>query len=407
MEREQVCLLEAEEQRSALPAIERDPATARLKANDERRLTVLTADFNEHVSRIQDLKSQLEPHQDEVMGLLRLRDDVSEMQRSIAAVEVQLVKERVKAARAEAGNLEFKRRQVEYHKQVARLREAAQDVRLASRGGAAGSCEVSFLQRVAFTPDFSGAVVPDDSLRLREVSAALEAELEAYTSDLEDFDEKQNKLSAAWAAEEAKWVETLDSDLQALAQERERLAEVVLGYAKLRLKQVDMQRRHASEITSLTSNIEQLKSQIHGLDKQRAEAKHFREVAMTEAAGLWDHRAQLSAVLRQNTGALELQCQNAKADGDAVVLAMETEIGRLQGKCQAYRKQRKLALKGFEADLSLVAKKLDVLDGVAEQVRETLLEARSSATGRANGLTSPSRERMHRRQQSYALYASY
>jgi len=83
--------------------------------------------------------------------------------------------------------------------------------------------------------------------------------------------------------------------------------------------------------------------------------------------------------------------EDVRGASEAHVKELESETRALKERCAVARRRRKLALDGLRADMSLLANKLAVLEGVAHKVSASLDQACSDAPGRA--ATRPQRSR--------------
>jgi len=311
-----------------------------------------------------------------------------ELQQRLNEVEVQAVRERLRGLRLAAEGKDLDLRFHESSANIHRLLAARYGERsgaVAAIGASGGSiaagaipaanspaalCAASsgcVLRSVA-TPNDSGA---DSRTQMAEVWQEIEAEVRGHAEDVETLDAARiavagRKRRAAAAAQAA-----LREEQAALEAERERLAESLAGYVRLRAKHLTAQRRAAEEEQALRIHNEDLARRAEAVAQAgRQEPLELEISARREAAGHADFRRRAETLERQNAFTLCQRLEVVQAEGEARSAVLLSELGSLQEKCAEHRRRRHQALTGLRADLSLVTKKLLVLEAVSKTVSE-------------------------------------
>merc|ERR1711971_1240442 len=104
----------------------------------------------------------------------------------------------------------------------------------------------------------------------------------------------------------------------------------------------------------------------------RSRLQEVKALARREASEHIAYRRSAELVERDMVATAQACLHDVHEEGEVRVVSLAHEIRLLKEKCGQHRQRRRLALDGLKADLSLVAKKLDVLEDVAEQVIERM-----------------------------------
>jgi len=196
------------------------------------------------------------------------------------------------------------------------------------------------------------------------------------TQDLEVFDVDRAERSLKHREEVAMLEAQLKTELLGLETERERLADALVGYVQLRSQHLTLQRKHAEEMEVLKSCNQQLMSRTEELSSRgRQNVEEVTYLCKRDATDHIEYRRVAEMLERQHIGVAKACFEDVCETGEARVAELQSETRALKDRCAASRRRRKLALDGLRADLSLVAKKLAVLEQVAEQVNSSLGQA--------------------------------
>jgi hypothetical protein len=224
----------------------------------------------------------------------------------------------------------------------------------------------------------------------------IHGEVFELTQDLESFDVNRAEKSVKNRQE----VELLDSELQAelavLETERERLADALSGFVQLRSQNISLQRKQAEEMEVLKSCNKHLMTRMEELSHHGNEkAEQVEYLCKHDAREHTEYHRMIELLERQQAGVAKACLEDVCETGELHVAELENETRALKERCAASRRRRKLALDGLRADLSLVAKKLSVLEQVAAQVSNTLgqmcsgVQGATSSTSQTTAKTAP------------------
>lgn len=327
----------------------------------------------EHVELIGERRCALRTHHSQFQAVDSLRKKVALLQRRLAEVEVQSAKERVRALRLDSEHKDLHISRREHRDEIRRLLASAKSSPSPSgskSGGAPGASRC--LMRSVETPGGVGEELEapaDVWLQIREDVSALTHELVVFdAARAERCQRHRDEVTLLEAQHE--------TELAGLLSERERMADSLLSYMQLRSEHLTLQREHAAEMEVLKSCNCELVNRTEELShKGRQSVKDHKQLSKIDAAEHTEYRRIVEVIERQHVGVARAGLEDVCQDGEARVAELESETRALKNRCSDSRRQRKLALDGLRADLSLVARKLAVLEEVSAQVNGSLGKA--------------------------------
>lgn len=360
-------------------------AAADLTEHFGRRFHMFEEECTEYLARIEKRRQALRMHHVDLRGLESLRHEVVNLQRRLTEVELQGLRERWRALRHVAESRHLHERHSQYQEQAQRLLTATRrgTVQVASTGTSTSSsgCVVR-----AVAEPHADAQAGAASQRT-EVWQEIEAETKAHTQQLDAFEkERAWRLEAHDQVATALWSE-LAGELTMQESERERLADIFVGFVELRKTHLAAQRAYAEEVEALKAHNSELSRRAE--DFAQAGAKGVREIESSVRADLkgqseYNRRAEL--IERQTTDLMHGSLEEMETAEEVRADNLLGELRNLRGKCAAHRRRRCLELQGVRADLSLLGEKLAILGVVAEEASERLRgTATPAASGRATG----------------------
>lgn len=362
--------------------------SAELGAYYDRRFYSFEGECTEHVERIGERRLALRVHHEDLRKVEILRKKVGQLQYQLAEVEVQSAKERVRALRldSEHKDLHISRRE---HKDEIRRLLAARRAQVSTlptgpQGKGGNSNEGSSLPgasqsllRLVETPGGGEDLEAPADLWLK-----IRAEVMDLTHDLSAFDSGRAERTQKHSQEVALLEAELEIELTGLEGERERLADAMLGYVQLRSQHVAAQRKHAMEMEVLKSCNRELMTRAQELaSKGKQKVEEVECLYKKDVEEHIEYRRSTEMLERQQVGVAKACLEDVCETGEARMGELANETKALKERCAASRRRRKLALDGLRADLSLVAKKLAVLEDVAEQVGSSVAQACRGAEG--------------------------
>jgi len=343
----------------------------------DRRFSSFEDECAEHVERIGERRCALRTHHVHLQEVDSLRQKVGLLQRRLAEVEVQSAKERVRALRLDSEHKDLHISRREHREEIRRLLATANSPPSPSGSKSEGVPGASrCLMRLVETPGGVGEELeaPADLwLKIRE-------DVMSLTQEMTVFDAARAERCQRHTDEVALLEAQLETELAGVSAERERLADALLGYVHLRSEHLTLQRGHAAEMEVLKScNCELVNRTEELSNKGRQSVKEHKHLSKTDAAEHTEFRRIVEVIERQHVGVARAGLEDVCQLGEVRVVELESETRALKNRCSDSRRQRKLALDGLRADLSLVARKLAVLEEVAAQVNSSLGKACSQA----------------------------
>lgn len=354
---------------------------AELAAYYDRRFSSFEEEGAEYVEKVGVRRLALRAHHEDLREVEVLRKKVGRLQRRLAEVEVQSAKERVRALRLDSEHKDLHMSQREHKDEIRRLLATRNSPSSppAAPGQPTGPLPAGAsrcLMRLIETPGASGEDIEDPA----ELWLKIHNDVLGLTDGLAVF-ESARAVRAQKHTEETELLEAqLTAELAGLEGERERLADALLAFAKLRSQHLDLQRTHAAEMEVLKScNVELVCRAEELASKGRQKVAEVESVCKQEATEHIEYRRVADVLERQRITVGKGCLQDVRKAGEARVAALENETRVLKERCANSRRRQKLSLEGLRADLSLVNKKLSVLEEVAEQVSTNLGDACSTS----------------------------
>jgi len=221
----------------------------------------------------------------------------------------------------------------------------------------------------------------EDAESPAEVWATIHNEVTQLSDSLKVFDHTRAKRLHEHTLQVDQLEADLNAELTALASERERLANALLGFVELRSTHLRLQKKHAAEMEVLkTCNRELLRRSEELASTGREKVVEINHVSRRDAAEHIEYRQVAEVMEQQQVTVGKAYLQDVRDAGERRVAELASEVKVLKERCAGSRRRQKLSFDGFKADLSLVAKKLAVLEEVAEQVNVTVGNAAQACT---------------------------
>lgn len=351
---------------------------AELAAHYDGRFQSFESQCAEHVERISEQLRTLRAHHAETREVGALRQQVGQLQRRLTEVQVQSAKERVRALRLEAEQKDLHVLRREHRDEIQRLLVAkrAQGPPVPPAPPGARPSTPALVQSPPSRCLFRQVEAPGgaateaaEAENPADVWASLQDEVGVLGQELETFDASRAQRLERHLQEAAALEAELAGDLEGLENERERLANALIGYVQLRSQHLGLQRRHVEEIEILKMCNEELECRAEDLvSRHEQHVGELDEMAHRHAVEHIEHRRLAELLERHQTGVARLDLRDAVELGEKRVAELVAEVKALKDRCAAHRRRRKCTLDGLRVDLSTLARKLDVLDGVAEEV---------------------------------------
>mmetsp|Transcript_28899 Transcript_28899/g.52822 ORF Transcript_28899/g.52822 Transcript_28899/m.52822 type:complete len:443 (+) Transcript_28899:89-1417(+) len=365
-----------------------------LAAHFGRRFLRFQGECGEHLERIEEHRSAFRAHHAQLRDAESLRQQVCKLQRRLTEVEVQATRERVRALRIDAEHKDLDLRRKEHADEVQRLLAAQASPTAAlvsSHTQPVPSGSLSSVRLVS-TPN-ADQLVTEAVATPAELWQQIEQEVASLGEDLDGFDQHR----AQRAVEHEQAVLHARAELQLVLEElesdREHLADSLVGYVQLCARHLERQRMHAQDVEAMKTCNRELEIRAEELEKiDRTRLQEVRSLACREAGEHIAYRRDAEIVERDVVATAQACLQDVREEGETRASSLAGEIRLLKEKCAEHRRRRRLALDGLRADLSLVGKKLDVLEDVAEQVSERLARASSETRGADGGRQSQPRQ---------------
>lgn len=365
-------------------------APAELAEHYNRRFASFQAECIENVGRICESRLALRSHHTELIDVERLRRHVGQLQRRLAEVEVQSAKERIRALRLDSEHKDLHISQREHRDEIRRLLAAKSSPSAPAPPKeplppGASRC----LVRLVETPGGAG----EDIEVPADLWAKIRADVMKLTQELESFDASRAERSNGHTEQAALLEAQLETELSGLEGERERLADSLLGFVQLRSAHLSLQCKHAMEIDVLKACNRELVSRTQELsNKGRQKVGEVDDFCKRSAVEHAEFHRVAEVLERQHSGTANACLEDVCEATEGRVAGLVNETRALKERCAGARRRRKLALDGLRADLSLVAKKLAVLEQVAEQVSASLGQA-CGGTAKDPATCSPTAQR--------------
>jgi len=224
-------------------------------------------------------------------------------------------------------------------------------------------------------------VTPNEASEL-EANAAKEAALQSELQEevqghAADLDQLHAQRSEA-VAEQDKLAALLQADLVRelanLKEDRLRLAGSLEAYLHLRAGQIESHQSWAKEADGLCRLNDELAWRAEeSLRAGQRELCQIERATKVEAGNHLQFRQKAVMLERQGVRALCDSLEAAQEENAVKAEQLSLELQALRKKCAQHRQRRRLCLEGLRADLSLVSRKLQVLEGVAEMAREMII----------------------------------
>lgn len=356
---------------------------AELAAYYNRRFRSFEEEAVEYVTKVGDHRLALQAHHADLREVECLRRKVGQLQRHLAEVEVQSAKERVRALRLDSEHKDLHISRREHRDEIQRLlsTRSAPSSAPAPPGHRTGPLPPGAsrcLMRLVETPSATG----EDIEQPADLWLKIHNQVIALTEGLGVFDASRATETQKHAHETEELEAQLNAELAGLESERERLADALLAFVKLRSQHLDLQRNHAAEMEALKCcNIELVCRAEELTSRGRQKVEEVESLSKRDAAEHIQYRRVNDVLERQRVTGGKACLQDTREAGEAQVAALENETRILKERCADSRRRRKLGLEGLRADLSLLAKKLAVLEEVSEQVNACLGQVCGGAAG--------------------------
>mmetsp|Transcript_101293 Transcript_101293/g.180002 ORF Transcript_101293/g.180002 Transcript_101293/m.180002 type:complete len:413 (-) Transcript_101293:76-1314(-) len=385
----------------------------------KRRFALFDEEREDYFTRICERRQALGHHHQQLNEVSSVRQEVSDLQRRLSEVQVQGLHEQLRALRLAAERLDCEELEGEYRADLRRLLSVARPA-----GGSTSSLispdpEVRPPDAPATVPLPGTAtegsrsvlrmvVTPNEESEL-EANAAEEAALQSELQEevrghAADLDELQAQRSEAVAAQDrvaALLQAELAQELATLKEERLRLAGSLEAFLHLRAEHVKSQQNSAKEVDDLCRLNDELAWRAEeSLKAGQQELGQIERTAKLEAGNHLQFRQKAVLLERQGVRALCDSLEAAQEENAMKAEQLSSELQALCKKCAQHRQRRRLCLEGLRADLSLVSRKLRVLEGVAEVARERIIsQAGSPSKCPAAGRAHESRGKSHSKAQ--------
>lgn len=347
----------------------------------EQRFAQFQGERVEQLMLLQARRQAFLQHHRVLQELAGLRADVGRLQRRLTEVQVQTVRERMRALRRAAERRDFGNQYSAYCADVRRLvpvqpgRAAASAAcrMTGSRGDGGGlvSAPSRCVVRLIATPHDEGL---DAETEEQEVWLQIEDQAKAHAEELDAVDSQRAAAEVTRKLTAAALTAELQGELEEVAAEHERLATSLQSILQLRMDDADARWTRAQAVDALrrrnTKLTERAKEAAH---LGRREASELEVGGKADAGGHLEFRRRVEILERQGTAALCATLEAVQEKAESRVATLLEELRALRSRCASQRRQRRLTLEGLEADLSLVGKKLSILAGVAEKACERVV----------------------------------
>jgi len=365
---------------------------AELAAYYHRRFRSFEEEAVEYVTKVGEHRLALQAHHEDLREVESLRRKVGQLQRHLAEVEVQSAKERVRALRLDSEHKDFHISKREHRDEIQRLlsTRSAPSSPPAAPGHKTGPLPPGAsrcLMRLVETPSATG----EDIEQPADLWLKIHNQVVGLTEGLDVFDASRATRTQKHAQETEELEAQLNGELAGMEGERARLADALLAFVKLRSQHLDLQRNHAAEMEALKScNMELVCRAEELTSKGRHQVEEVESVCKHDAADHIQYRRINDVLERQRVTVSKACLQDTREAGEVRVAALENETRILKERCADSRRRRKLGLEGLRADLSLLTKKLAVLEEVSEQVNGCLGQACGGTAGASAPAIRPS-----------------
>jgi len=345
-----------------------------------RRFESFEAEGSDSVGRIEERRQSLHKHYENVRGVDALQREVERLQRRISEIDIQGARERLRALHFAAENSDLDLRQIEQRVEVQQLFEAG-NVKSTASAIDPSSLRVSLgttgpsrcTTRAVVSPnDGGGSAIPS---RASLIWNEIQGEVAQHGQELDAFDVEH----AAFATRQDEAVhavrEEIAQTLSQLEADQDRLADNLVGYVRLRYQHVAVQRRYAEDVEALKSCAGALTQQSRQLLKRaKVDAQEVEHRAQREALQHTEFYQNMEQQDIHDIDALSRCVAMERKRSVARAAGLADEILELKGKCKRHRQQRRFALDGLKSDLSLLGKKLSVLEAVAVKMGDCVAD---------------------------------
>lgn len=348
----------------------------------DRRLARFAKDRQELLELLAERRLSFVDHDGKLRDLDGLREQVRSLQRRLSEVEVQSVRERRLALQTALDQQELQQRQEEHLANAQRLLAAMGSHDVHQEAGSAASPSHSVVRLVS-TPNDVGA--DEDAKELKEVWKQIQAVVQEHREVIATFDDVRKAKIEERDAASAKLRCALAGELEALQEERLRLAFALEGYTALRAQDAASTRQWAEELDELNTRSAQLSGRAEGVLRNSHLATHLDVAAKVNAGGHAEFRRRAEVLERQGVTVLCQDLEATQQTMDRRAADISAELQRLRHRCDSHRQHRRLALEGFRADISLLRKKLAMLEAVALEATGSLVCAASEGHAGSRG----------------------
>lgn len=144
----------------------------------------------------------------------------------------------------------------------------------------------------------------------------------------------------------------------------------------MRARHTTLQRTFAEETDGLKAANLRVAQRAEAVAREtRREVRECVDSARKEAGHHVEYRKRVEILERGSANALRDCLEDVREKSASREGALFEALRALKGKCAAHRRRRGLALNGLKADLSLMSRKLDMLEPIAEEVYTDLVLA--------------------------------
>lgn len=358
-----------------------------------RRFTLFEDERKEQLETVRERRQVLGEHHRTLDEVCQLRSEVHDLQRRLSEVQVQTTRERLRAVRLAAEHADAEDLDNTYRADVWRLLAAVQPPKAWQPSLVPPTPEVRppdvqetvplpvpacdmqpsrSVVRMVTTPNEESAL-KQLATEESELTRQLDEVLCGHSDELVALESKRAKALSEQDAVSNELRSELQKELAGIKEDRDRLAGLIEAYLQLRAEHVCAERARAAELDELhRGNAELIQRTQEMVRAGRREVGSLERSARVEAGGHLDFRKRALLLEQQGMRALCDTLEAAKERGEQIAQQLSTELHALRRKCALHKQRRRMALEGLRADISLVNKKLQVLEGVAEMASERL-----------------------------------